>query len=272
MFDIIHYEFMRNAIAAGLLVSIACGMVGTLVVVNRLSFLSGGIAHAAYGGLGLAAFLRWPPLAGAVLFSIVSAGAMGYVSLEKKERSDTIIGAVWAVGMAFGIIMLDLTKGYYVDMMSYLFGSILAVSQASVISMFILDIVIIAVMFFFFKELVGISCDSEFSQISGLPVKKLYYMLFLLIALSVVMLIQVVGLILVIALFTIPSSIAEMFTRNLRRMMVLSSILGMIFTVTGLVLAFYLNFTAGATIIMIAGISYLIASGVRRSMPVRTVK
>ena len=255
---------MRTALISGVLVSIACGIVGSLVVVNKLSSLSGGIAHAAYGGLGLAVLLRWPPLLGAVLFSLVASGVMGYVSQRNKERSDTIIGVVWAAGMAFGILMIDLSKGYYVDMMSYLFGSILAVPWESVVFMAILDVIIVLAVALLFKEFVGMSYDEEFSLISGVPVKALYYILLLLIAMSVVLLIRVVGLILVIALFTIPASIAELFTRKLSRIMIVSSLLGMVFTITGLFLSYYFNLTSGATIILVAGVCYFAALLVKR--------
>ncbi len=264
MFDIFHYEFMRNALYAGILVSIACGIVGSLVVVNRLSSLSGGIAHAAYGGLGLAAFFKWPLLAGAMLFSLLSSWVMGYVTAEKKERADTTVGVIWAIGMAFGILMIDLTKGYYVDLMSYLFGSILAVPFQSIVFMAILDILILCSVMFLYKELVGMSYDEEFSQISGVPVKMLYYLVLILIALCIVVLIRVVGLILVIALFTIPASIAELFTRKLGRIMVIASILGMVFTLCGLLLSFYFNLTSGATIILVAGVCYFIALMIKK--------
>jgi zinc transport system permease protein len=257
--DFLHYDFMRNALLSGVLVSIACGVVGSLVVVNRLSALSGGIAHAAYGGLGLAVFLKWPPLAGAVLFSIVSSVFMGYVSQRNKERSDTIIGVVWAAGMAFGILMIDLSKGYYVDMMSYLFGSILAVPLETVLFMALLDLIVVGTVALLFKEFVGMSYDEEFSIISGVPAKTLYYILLLLISLSVVLLIRVVGLILVIALFTIPASIAEMFTKSLKRIMIIASLLGVFFTLGGLMLSYYTNFTSGATIILVATMTYVIA-------------
>jgi zinc transport system permease protein len=259
IFALFHYEFMRNALLAGLLVSIACGIVGSLVVVNRLSSLSGGIAHAAYGGLGLAAFFRWPLLAGAMLFSLVASWIMGTVTLHKKERSDTTIGVVWALGMAFGILMIDLTKGYYVDLMSYLFGSILAVPWQSLVFMAILDLVIISAITLLYKELVAMSYDEEFTQISGVPVTFLYYLLLILIALCVVVLIQIVGLILVIALFTIPASIAELFTRKLSRIMLISCFLGAFFTVSGLFLSYFFNLTSGATIILVAGTCYFIA-------------
>jgi zinc transport system permease protein len=257
MIDLLHYDFMRNALMAGLLVSIACGIVGTLVVVNRLSFLAGGVAHAAYGGLGLAAFLNIAPMAGAMPFSLVASLLMGAVSRRRKERADTVIGVMWAIGMAIGIILIDLKPGYYVDLMSYLFGSILAVSKISLLFMALLDFIILGTVFLFFKELLGMSYDEEFSLISGVPVALFYYIMILLIAFTVIMLIRVVGLILVIALFTIPASIAEMYTRDLRRMMVIASVLGMFFTVSGLLLSYYCNLTSGATIILVAGVFYL---------------
>jgi zinc transport system permease protein len=258
MVHLLNYEFMRNALAAGLLVSVACGVVGTLVVVNRLSFLAGGIAHAAYGGLGLAAFFNWTPMAGTVPFSLVSSLLMGYASRRKKERSDTVIGVMWALGMAIGIILIDLKPGYYVDLMSYLFGSILAVPRESIVFMVALDAVILTTVVVLYKEILGMSYDEEFSLISGVPVPLLYYVMILLIALTVIMLIRVVGLILVIALFTIPASIAEMFTRSLLRMMVIATLLGMVFTVSGLLLSYYWNLTSGATIILVAGVAYII--------------
>ena len=259
MFDLLHYDFMRNALLAGLLVSVACGIVGSLVVVNRLSSLSGGIAHAAYGGLGLAVFFKWPLLAGAMLFSLAASWVMGYVTSEKKERADTTVGVVWAIGMAFGILMIDLTKGYYVDIMSYLFGSILAVPGQSIFFMAGLDAAILVIVALLYKELVSLSYDEEFALISGVPVKALYYLVLVLIALCVVVLIRVVGLILVIALFTIPASIAELFTRKLSRIMIISCLLGMVFTISGLFLSYYFDLTSGATIILVAGICYFVA-------------
>jgi zinc transport system permease protein len=259
--DFLQYGFMQNALAAGLLVSIACGVVGTLVVVNRLSFLAGGVAHAAYGGLGLSAFLGWAPMAGTVPFSLAASLLMGVVSRKNRERSDTVIGVMWALGMAIGIILIDLKPGYYVDLMSYLFGSILTVPAASLLFMAALDVVILVTVISLFKEFLGMSYDEEFALVSGVPVAVLYYVMILLIALTVIMLIRVVGLILVIALFTIPASIAEMFTKDLRRMMAIAAVLGMIFTTTGLMLSYYWNLTSGATIVLVAGVAYVIALG-----------
>ncbi len=259
MHEFLHYDFMRNALAAGFLVSIACGVVGTLVVVNRLSFLAGGVAHAAYGGLGLSAFLGISPMTGTIPFSLASSLLMGFASRRQKERSDTIIGVMWALGMAIGIILIDLKPGYFVDLMSYLFGSILAVSHASLVLMAVLDCIILLIVIGLYKEFLSMSYDEEFALVSGIPVALLYYVMILLIALTVIMLIRVVGLILVIALCTIPASIAEMFTKDLRRMMAIAAALGMFFTTAGLFLSYYCNLTSGATIILVAGIFYIIS-------------
>jgi zinc transport system permease protein len=263
MLDLMHYDFMRNALTAGFLVSIACGVVGTLVVVNRLSFLAGGVAHAAYGGLGLSAFFGISPMAGTIPFSIVSSLLMGVASRRQKERSDTIIGVMWALGMAIGIILIDLKPGYFADLMSYLFGSILAVPHSSLYLMAALDCIILLIVVGLYKEFLSMSYDEEFALVSGVPVATLYYVMILLIALTVIMLIRVVGLILVIALCTIPASIAEMFTKDLRRMMAIATALGMFFTTGGLLLSYYCNLTSGATIIMVAGIFYVISFVVR---------
>jgi zinc transport system permease protein len=145
MLEALQYTFFRNALIAGALVSIACGIIGTLIIVNRLVFLSGGIAHAAYGGIGIAYFLNQNPVIGAVIFSLLSALGMGYVQRNTKERSDTVIGVMWAVGMALGIVFLDLSPGYKADLMSYLFGSILAVPSGDLMFMIVLDILILLI-------------------------------------------------------------------------------------------------------------------------------
>jgi zinc transport system permease protein len=264
MIELFSFEFIRNALIASILVSIASGIVGTLVVVNRLSFIAGGVAHAAYGGLGLAAFLGWSPMAGTIPFSLASSLLIGFISRNQKERADTIIGVVWAAGMAIGIILIDLKPGYFTDLMSYLFGSIMAVSGSSLLWMAILDIFVILLICFFFKEILAMSYDPEFASIRGIPVRFFYYLILCMVALTVVLLIKAVGLILVIALFTIPASIAELFTNNLRRMMIWSILLGCIFTGGGILAAYFLDLTAGATIIMFACFVYGISYGVKK--------
>ena len=258
MFEALQYEFMRNALAAGLLASVICGIMGTLVVVNRIVFLSGGIAHAAYGGIGLSLFLGWPYMIGTIGFSLSAAMVMAAVSLKAKHRADTIIGVIWAVGMAIGIILVDLTPGYNVDLMSYLFGSILTVPRSDLWVMLIVGFLIAGFVLYFYKELLAISYDEEFARIRGVPIRMLYFALIGLLAVTIVMVIQIVGLILVIALLTIPPFIVEKYAKSLLQMMVGSSLLGMVFTVSGLWISYAFNLTSGACIILVSGIAFFL--------------
>lgn len=259
MIDALHFDFMRNALAAGLLASVICGIIGTLVVVNRIVFLSGGIAHAAYGGIGLAFFLRLPFLPVTLLFSLCAGLLMAVVSHTARHRADTIIGVIWAMGMALGIILLDLTPGYNVDLMSYLFGSILTVPGTDLYLLAGIGLLVLLLTLLYYHDLLAMGYDEEFARIRGVPVTALYFGLIAILALTIVLVIQVVGLILVIALLSIPPYIAEKYSRSLWQMMVLSSILGAFFTVTGLWLSYRYNLTSGASIIMVAGIVFLLA-------------
>jgi len=264
MIEALHFEFMRNALMAGLLASIICGIMGTLVVVNRIVFLSGGIAHAAYGGIGIAFYFGWPYLVGTIGFSLAAAMVMAAVSLHSKHRADTIIGVIWAVGMACGIILIDLTPGYNVDLMSYLFGSILTVPTSDLWIMLVVGIVITLLVAFYYQDLLAMSYDEEFARIRGVPVRALYFLLIGMLAVTVVMVIQVVGLILVIALLTIPPFIVERHTRSLIQMMIGSSFLGAVFTVSGLWLSYAFDLTSGASIIMVAGIAFFLSLLIER--------
>lgn len=259
MLEALQFEFMQNALIAGVLVSIACGIVGTFVVVNRIVFISGGIAHAAYGGIGLGYFFKFNPIWGAIAFALVSAMGMGWVEQNTKQRSDTLIGVMWAIGMAIGIILIDLTDGYKAGLESYLFGSLLAVPRADLWLMFGLDLVIIAVITLFYKEFLAISFDRTYARTRNLPIDALYLLLVALIALTVVMVMQIVGLIMVIALLTIPAAIAGQWRTEIKEIMLFSSLLGMFFTIMGLWLSYSFNLTSGATIILMCGVSYLIS-------------
>ena len=259
MIEALQFDFMRNALVAGLLVSVICGIMGTLVVINRIVFLSGGIAHAAYGGIGLAFYLKWPYLPATIGFSFFAAMVMAAISHTVKHRADTIIGVIWALGMAFGIILIDMTPGYNVDLMSYLFGSILTVPRSDLIIMAIVGVVMTFLVVYYYQDLLAMSYDEEFARIRGVPVKALYFGLIGMLAVSIVLVIQVVGLILVIALLTIPPFIAEKYAKSLVQMMVASSFLGAVFTVTGLWLSYRYNLTSGASIIMVSGIVFLLS-------------
>jgi zinc transport system permease protein len=257
---------MQNAFLAAVLVSVACGLVGTYVVVKRIVFISGGISHAAFGGIGLGYFLGVNPIMAAIPFSIASALLMGLTSKKVKVSEDTAIGILWSLGMAIGIIFINLTPGYVPDLMSYLFGSILTVPTTDLAIMFILDIIIIAVVCLFRREFQGISFDEEFSQVMGMPTTAIYLLLLSLVALSVVVMIKVVGVILVIALLTIPAAIAKQYTYNLGRMMILSVILGMILTTGGLYISYLFNLASGATIVLVLGLGFLFSSIIQKLM------
>jgi zinc transport system permease protein len=264
MIEALQFEFMRNALVAGLLVSVICGIMGALVVVNRIVFLSGGIAHASYGGIGLSFFLGIPYLFGTIGFSLLAGLVMAFVSMKAKHRADTIIGVIWALGMAFGIIMIDLTPGYNVDMMSYLFGSILTVPAVDIVIMLVVGLLMIVLVALYYKDLLALSYDEEFAQIRGVPVKGLYFALICMLAVTIVLVIRVVGLILVIALLTIPPFIVEKHAKSLVQMMVGSSVLGIVFTIIGLWFSYRYNITSGATIIMVSGIGFLISALIDR--------
>ncbi len=263
MVEALQYGFMRNALLAGVLVSIACGIIGSFVVIKRIVFISGGIAHAAYGGIGLGYYFKIDPVIGAIVFSVLSALGMGVVQRKTRQRADTIIGVMWAIGMALGIVFIDLSAGYKADLMSYLFGSILAVPSTDLLLMALLDGVIILLVVAFYKELLAISFDETFATLENVPVDALNMMLLCLIAFTVVMLMRVVGLIMVIAMLTVPAAISGEWVKDLKWMMVLSIILGILFTVTGLWLSYFWNLTSGATIILVSGAAYLLSLAVK---------
>jgi zinc transport system permease protein len=264
MIEILQYEFMQNAFWAGLLAAIACGIIGTYVVVKRMVFISGGIAHASFGGVGIGYFMGGNPIIGALIFTIASALGMGALVRRTKLAEDTAIGIFWAIGMALGILFIAMTPGYAPDLFSYLFGNILTVPASDLLLMVTLDGVIILVVSLLYKEFTALSFDEEFSKVMGLPVERLYLTLLCLIALTVVLLIRIVGIILIIALLTIPAATARRFTSNLKKMMILAVILGIGFTFGGLWLSYAVDLPSGATIILVSGGVFLVSLGFLR--------
>jgi len=257
MLEILQYQFMQNAIIAGLLSAIACGVIGSFVVVKRMVSISGGIAHASFGGIGLGYLMGFNPVAGALAFSLGSALIMGTVSRKTRLSADTSIGVLWATGMALGVIFIGLAPGYAPDLFSYLFGNILTVPRSDIILMSIIDGVILLIVFMFWKEFSAISFDEEFAHIIGVPTFSLYLLLLCLIALTIVVLIRAVGIVLVIALVTIPAAIAYQFTKSLKKMMIMAVILGAVFTIAGLWLSYVLDIASGATIIIVSAFTLL---------------
>jgi zinc transport system permease protein len=257
------YGFMQNAVIIGLLASVACGVMGTYVVVKRIVFISGGISHTVLGGMGIAYYYGYHPIHGAVVSALVAAVVIGLVSLRYHQYEDTIIGALWAIGMAVGILFIYKTPGYSIDLMSYLFGNILMVKRESVYVLASLDALIIVLVFLFYKRFLAVCFDEEYSQLQGIGVVTTYLLLLCLIALTVVILIQVVGIILVIALLTLPAATARYYARSVVQMMILASVLGAVFTTSGLIVSYQPNLPAGATIILIAGLAYLLATALK---------
>ena len=258
--EIFQYEFIRNAMIATILVNIACGIVGTFVVTKRIVFISGGISHAAFGGIGLGYFLGLDPIITAIPFSILTAFGIGFIAKKTKVGEDAAIGILWAIGMSLGIIFINLTPGYAPDLFSYLFGNILTIPFSDLIIMVVLDMIIIVITILFYKEFKAISFDEEFSKVAGVPVDVLYFLLLGMVALSVVILIKVVGIILVIALLTIPASMCRQFTNNIKTLIFLSMSVGIILTIGGLWISYILDLASGATIIILLGIVFLLSS------------
>ncbi|HBQ28704.1 membrane protein [Peptococcaceae bacterium SCADC1_2_3] len=262
MLEVFQYDFMRNATIAGLLAAVACGIIGSYVVLKRMVFISGGISHASFGGIGLGYFLGINPVLGALIFTVISSIGMGLLTKKTRLPEDTVIGILWAMGMALGIIFIDLTPGYTPDLFSYLFGNILLVSFFDLIIMLALNLIIVSTILLLFKEFLAISFDEEFAKVRGLPTTYLYLIMLCLIALTVVILIKIVGIILVIALLTIPASIARQFTYNLKKMMFIAIFLGVIFSFGGLLFSYILDLASGATTILLSGLAFMISRGI----------
>jgi len=262
-----HHAFLQYALAAGVLASVACGVVGTYVVVRRITYIAGGIAHCVLGGIGAAIYARevwgWTalkPAYGAVGAALAAAGIIGWVSLKARQREDTVIGALWAVGMAAGVLFLSQTPGYGADLMSYLFGNILMVTPGDLWLMIGLDAVVVGVGLLAYHPLTAVCFDEEFARVRGIPVGFYCLLLLVLTALTVVLLSMVVGIVMVIALLTLPVAIAGYFARRLWQMMLLATLLSIVLTGTGLAVAYQPNLPSGATIIVLAGGLYLVVT------------
>lgn len=263
--SLVEHEFLRNALLAGLLASVACGVVGTYVVVRRIALIAGGISHCVLGGIGAAYYLReaqgWPwldPLYGAIVAALLAALVIGLVTRQVRERADTVIAAMWAVGMAAGVLFLAATPGYKQDLMSYLFGNILLVSRSDLWLIGALDAVILVLVVLFANPLMAICFDEEQARLRGVHTGAMHLLLLVLTALTVVLLVTVVGIVMVIALLTLPVAVAGHFTRRLGRMMLLSALISAAFTTTGLAVSYEPDLPAGATIIILAGAVYLL--------------
>jgi len=254
------HEFLQAALIAGLLASIGCGVMGTYVVVKRIAFLAGGIAHSVLGGMGAALYFGYDPLTGALVAAVVAALVIGWVRLRWKAQEDTLIGALWAIGMAVGILFIAKTPGYQTDLISYLFGNILLVPQESLWFMAALDALLLSIVGAYHRQFLAVVFDEELARLRGIPVTFFYLLLLVLVAITVVLLIQVVGLILVLALLTLPAAVAGHYVHSLGAMMLLATLLGGAVSTLGLTLSYGPDLPVGPTIILLAGALYIVSA------------
>ena len=250
------FELLQNPLLASLLLSISIGIIGTLMLVNHSHYIAASIAHGSFGGIGIAIYFGFSILLSTTIFALVLALLLAFITYHHKERSDTLIGVIWAVGMSTGLIMIDLTPGYHADLMSFLFGDILMVPQTDLIFMGIVDSGLLIMIALLYHRFLAIFYDREFAQLIGLRVKTIHTILLLMMALTVVMSIRSVGLILVIALFSIPPFIAEKFTQKLYQTMIVAAILAFLFCLGGLYLSYQFDISATPAIIMIAAVAF----------------
>ncbi len=264
--EIFSYVFMQHAFLAGILASVVCGIMGSYIIVRQMTAVSGGISHATFGGVGLGYFLGFSPLAGAAAFAVGSALVIGVLKEYAQQKVDTLIGAVWAVGMALGVLFVALTPGYVPDIESYLFGNILLVTNADLLAAGLLAGVIVMVVALLYYPLMAATFDEEYATVMNLPVKLLNLILLILIALAVVMLIQVVGIILAIALLTLPAAICRMLTTRLSVMMAGAVLVGIVVCSLGIVFSYLWDVPSGAAITLVAAALYLGVLGCRRAV------
>ncbi len=250
------HSFMQHALLAGVLASIGCGIVGTFVVVRRISFLAGGIAHAVLAGMGIVYFLGGEPLYGALPAALVSAVIISLINRRYQQYEDTLVAALWSLGIAIGIVFITQTPGYSVDLLGYLFGNILLVTPSDLMLMGILDGVIILFVLFYYKQLLAICFDEEYARVRGIRVELLHMLLLCMVALTVVLLVKVAGLILVIALLTLPAATAMQFSRSLLRIMAMAVVFGALICSAGLWLSYMPDLPAGATMVITASVFY----------------
>ncbi|NCD06122.1 MAG: metal ABC transporter permease [Spirochaetia bacterium] len=270
--SILSYHFIQNAIFASLLSSIVCGIIGTIIIEKKLILMGGGIAHTAYGGVGLSYLLNFNPIFGALFFSIAAALGIGKVRKTNYKHSEVVIALFWSLGMALGILFISFMDGYPPDMSSYLFGNILSVSDFDIISMAILTFIILLILTIFFEDWKIYLFDEEMAKINGLNTNFLEYTLLILIAISVVILIRVSGIIMLITLLCAPSATASLISEKLNSRMLLASLIGLFNSLVGLIISYYFDIASGASIVIFSVIIYCIMYLIRKYKYISLIK
>lgn len=256
IYAIFEYKFLQNALTASILASIVCGIIGVIIVEKKLVMMSGGIAHTAYGGVGLGYLMGFEPMIGAFIFSACAAMGIGFIKRKGGTQSDVIIGLFWSLGMALGIVFIAFMPGYPPDLNSYLFGNILSVTKSDIYLMFILTFIVVFVVIALYNNWKAYLFDEEFASIIGIKTAFLEYLLLILIAMTVVTLIRVAGIIMVIALLTAPAATAGIVSSKLKNRMIYAIIFGIIFCVVGLWVSYVLNVASGAIIVILSVVFY----------------
>jgi zinc transport system permease protein len=257
-----NFPFLRNALTAGLLSSLLFGILGSVVTVRRIGSLAGAVSHAVLGGIGMALYLSstiipgFPPIAGALIFALLSAVIIGFVSLKAKQREDTVINAIWVIGMSLGLLFMAKTPGY-ADPSTWLFGNILLISNMDLIFLALLDIIVLILARRFYSQIEASSFDAEFARTRGVPVDKIFLLLLGLTAVAIVLLQTYVGIVMVIAMLTLPSGCAGVFSRSLGGMMISSCLFAAFFSICGLMSGWFFDLPVGAMTVIIAGVVFL---------------
>lgn len=270
--ELFSYRFFLNAILAAVLASISCGIIGSYIVSKRIVFISGGITHASFGGIGIGYFFGFSPILGAMLFGMLSALGIQYMSKKTEVREDSVIAILWSLGMAVGIIFVFLTPGYSANLMSFLFGNILTVTTLNLQLLLVLAIILIIVFTTLFKTILFVAFDEEYARAVKLPVETISYLLITLIAFTIVLNIRVAGIILVLSLLTIPQTIAGVFTNNFKNIILLSIGIGMLGSFAGLLVSYFFDIPSGASIIFLLVILFVIAriiKGIQTSLRIK---
>lgn len=256
--DLLQYTFFQHALLGSLLASIACGLVGTYIVTRRLVFISGGLTHASFGGIGLGLYTGISPILSAALFAVLSAFGVEWLSKRKDMREDSAIAVFWTLGMALGIMFTFLSPGFAPDVSAYLFGNILTITASDIALLGVLSVVLAVFFGLYLRPIVSIAFDREFARSQGLPVEFFEYALMLFIALTIVACLRMVGIVLVISLLTIPQMTANLFSHRFHRIIWLSIGIGYLSCLGGLLLSFYLNVPSGASIIFFSILIYAV--------------
>ena len=258
LLSVFEYQFFRQAMLAAILISMLAAMVGTYIVSRKIVFISGGITHASFGGIGMAYFFGLNPFVGAAVFAVLTATGIEWISQKGKVREDSAIAILWSLGMAVGIIFVFLTPGYAPNLMSFLFGSILSVGMTDIYLLVGFLLIILLCFAVFFRPILYTAFDPEFAKVMGVPVAAFRYLMAIIIALSIVISIRSIGIILVLSIFTIPQITAMLFTRDFKYIMPLAALWGITGSVTGLLAAYVLDIPSGASIIFFLTIQFLI--------------